>query len=180
MSIHEATLYGDLVRYLRDACATRIAELKGTSLEAERQNLDDLIRDWFFAPQDDLYGYTPQRVIRNEELGLRNTISAGHKHEIFFDDCPVCLEMRDLEEEGLGDGNGDEWGFGLAPDMTLLDEYDPEGWDERWRIEGERMEAHLAQMKAEAQELPFVGADDQELAAQVVRQRRLLDDDIPF
>jgi hypothetical protein len=42
------------------------------------------------------------------------------------------------------------------------------------------MEAHLAQMKAEAQELPFVGADDQELAAQVVRQRRLLDDDIPF
>ncbi|MBX7237481.1 MAG: hypothetical protein K1X65_24090 [Caldilineales bacterium] len=180
MSIHEATLYGDLVRFLRDACAGQLAGLKGTTVEVERQELDALIRAWFFTPQDDLYGFTPQRVIRNEELGLRNIISSAHKHELFFDDCPVCQEMRELEEEGLGDDDDGGWGFGLAPDTTLLDEYDPEGYDERWRIEDERMQAHLAQIKAEAQELPFTGADDPELALQVERARRLLNDDSPF
>lgn len=180
MSIHEATLYGYLVRYLRDACAAQLADCKGTPAEVERQKLDALIRAWFFTPQDDLYGFTPQRLIRNEELGLRNIISSGHKHEIFFDDCPLCQEMRELKEEGLGEGEAGEWEFGLAPDMTLLDDYDPEGYDERWRIEDERLQAHLAQIKAEAQELPFLGADDPELATEVEHARRLLNDSPPF
>lgn len=180
MSIHEATLYGDLVRYLRDACAAQLAGLKGTAAAAERQELDALIRTWFFAPQDDLYGYTPQRIIRNEELGLRNIIPAEHRHELSFDDCPICEEMSEFDEAEWGEEDDGGWGFGLAPDTTLLDEYDPEGYDEHWRIKGERMEARLAQMRAEARELPFVGADDPDLAEIVARSRKFFDDNILF
>ena len=77
MSIAEAALYGDLVKHLRDVCAQQLAELKGVSLAAERVALDEVIRAWFFTPQDELYGFTPQRVIRNEELGIANTIAGS-------------------------------------------------------------------------------------------------------
>lgn len=72
------------------------------------------------------------------------------------------------------------WSFGLAPDSSLLDEYDPEGYDERWRIEEERMEASQAARKAEAQTLPFAGADDPNLAHDIQQERAWLDGDFPF
>ncbi|NUQ39681.1 MAG: hypothetical protein HUU23_18215 [Caldilineales bacterium] len=182
MSIAEAALYGDLVQHLRDLCAQQLAQLKGVSVESERAALDEVIRAWFFAPQDDLYGLTPQRVIRNEELGIANTIPADRLGDLFEDDCPVCAAMRADAEAGLAtDPDHDHgWSFGLAPDFSLLDEYDPEGSDERWRIEEERMEASLAERKAEAQALPFVGADDPDLARDIRQKRAWLDEDIPF
>jgi hypothetical protein len=182
MSIAEAALYGDLVKHLRDVCAQQLAELKGVSLEAEHAALDEVIRAWFFTPQDELCGFTPQRVIRNEELGLANTVPADRLGDMFEDDCPICAEMRTAAEAGLAaDPEHDHgWSFGLAPDSSLLDEYDPEGSDERWRIEKERMQANQAARKAEAQTLPFTGADDPDLADDIHRERAWLDGDIPF
>lgn len=182
MSIAEAALYGDLVKYLRDACARQLASAKGTDAAAERAALDEVIRDWFFAPQDELYGLTPQRVIRNEELGLANTIPGDRLDEVFDDGCPLCAAMLEEAENGLAeDPHHDHgWSFGLAPDMSLLDEYDPEGYDERWRIEEERMAEDMAERQAEADVLPFIGADDPQIAAEIQRRRSWLDDDIPF
>lgn len=182
MSIAEASLYGDLVKHLRDVCAQQLAQLKGASLEAERAALDDIIRAWFFTPQDELYGYTPQRVIRNEELGIRNIIPNDRLGDMFEDDCPVCSAMRAEAKAGLAaDPNHDHgWAFDLAPDLSLLDEYDPEGSDERWRIEDERMEANRAKRQAEANAWPFFGADDPDLAREIQRERAWLDDDDLF
>ncbi|MCP4167433.1 MAG: hypothetical protein GY759_16310 [Chloroflexi bacterium] len=180
MTIHEATLYGDLVHYLRDTCATQIAELKGTAVEFERKTLDEVIRTWFFTPQDQLYGYTPQKVIRNEELGIENVIPADRLGDMFDHDCPICEAMKNDAEADITEGHSHGWGFGLAPDMSLLDGYDPEGWEERWRIEEERMETHRSEMKKEAEAFPLVGADDSETAQQVSQQQAFLDDDISF
>lgn len=182
MSIAEAALYGDLVKHLRDVCARQLAELKSTDVAAERAALDEIIRAWFFTPQDELYGYTPQRVIRNEELGIGNVIPGDRLGEIFEDDCPLCAAMRAEAEAGLAaDPNHDHgWAFGLAPDFSLLDEYDPEGADERWRIEDERMEADRAKRQAEAKAWPLFGADDPDLAHEIQRTRAWLDDDNLF
>jgi hypothetical protein len=182
MSIAEAALYGDLVKHLRDICAQQMAQLKGVSVESERAALDEAIRVWFFTPQEDLYGFTPQRVIRNEELGIANTIPGDRLGDLFEDDCPVCADMRAEAEASLAaDPNHEHgWAFGLAPDFSLLDEYDPEGSDERWRIEDERMQANQSVRRAEAQSLPFVGADDPDLAHDIQMKRAWLDDDIPF
>lgn len=182
MSIAEAALYGDLVKHLRDVCAQQMVELKGVSIESATATLDEVIRSWFFTPQDDLYGLTPQRVIRNEELDIGNVIPVDRLGEIFEDECPLCTAMQAEAEAGMAaDSHHDHgWCFHLAPDFSLLDEYDPEGYDERWRIEDERMEADRAARKAEAQALPFVGADDPDLARRIQRERAGLDDDFPF
>jgi hypothetical protein len=180
MSVHEATLYGDLVRYLRDVCGDQIAALKGTSAESERAALDEVIRAWFFAPQEELYGFTPQRVIRNEELGLQNTIPVEYLDEEFFDDCPICQAIRAGIEADVAAGHDHGYGFGLAPESSLLDEYDPEGDEERWRIEDERMAEFHAQCQQEAKQFPLSGADDPVIADEVARIQRNAVDDIPF
>lgn len=183
MSIAEAALYGDLVKHLRDVCAQQLAELKELSVEVEQAALDEVIRAWFFTPQDELYGFTPQRVIRNEELGFANTIPGDRLGDVFEDDdCPLCATLREEAEAAFATNPGHDhgWFFGLAPDFSLLDEYDPEGSDERWRIEEERMEATQAARKAEAQLLPFAGADDPDLARGIQRERAWLDDDFFF
>ena len=182
MSIAEAALYGDLVKHLRDVCAQQLAGLKGVGFESERAALDEAIRTWFFTPQDDLCGFTPQRVIRNEELNIRNTVPCDKLGDLFEDDCPVCAAMRTAGEADMAtDPDHDhDWAFNLAPDFSLLDEYDPEGSDERWRIEAERMEADRAARKAEARALPFVGADDPDLADAILQELAWLDDDSPF
>ena len=128
MTIAEAALYGDLVKYLRDKWATQAAELNETRFEDERATIDEMIRKWFFMPQDELHGLTPRQVIRNEEQGKPNVIPPDHRHELFDDDCPVCQAMRDDSDLGIGG----EWHFGIAPDLSLLDEYDPEGYAARW------------------------------------------------
>jgi hypothetical protein len=182
MAIAEAALYGDLVKHLRDVCAQRLASALGTSAEAESATLDDVIRAWFFTPQDDLCGYTPQRVIRNEELGIRNTIPGDRLGDLFEDDCPLCAVMRAEAEAGMAaDPDHDHgWAFGLAPDVSLLDEYDPEGYDERWRIEEERMQADRAARQVGANGLSFAGTDDPDLARETQRWRMSPDDDFLF
>jgi len=178
MSIHEAALYGELVKYLRDVCAKQLAELKGSDEDAERRLLDDVIRAWFFTPQDALYGFTPQRVIRNEQLDIPNIIPEDRLPDALGDDFPFDKEMREmLQAEGE---DVPPWWFGLAPDFTLLDEYDPEGVEERWRIEDERLAEELAEIKREAELFPPVGADDPDIAEQLNEDRKILDDDIPF
>ncbi len=178
MSIHEAALYGDLVKYLRDVCAKELAELKGVDVETEQKRLDEVIRTWFFTPQKSLYGYTPRRIIRNEELGIPNTIPEDRLPDALGEDYPFDKEMREMMEAA-----GEEvspWQFGLAPDITLLDEYDPEGGEERWRIEDERLAKQIAKMKQEAQLFPPTGADDPGIAEELNQSRRILDDDSPF
>lgn len=128
MTIAEAALYGDLVKYLRDKWAEQAAEFNESRIENERALIDEMIRAWFFASQDELHGLTPRQVIRNEEQGKPNVIPPDHRHEMFDDDCPVCQAMRDDSELGIGG----EWHFGIAPDLSLLDEYDPAGYEARW------------------------------------------------
>jgi len=156
MSIAEAALYGDLVKYLRDRWAEQAAQFNETTVDEERTHIDELIKAWFFAPQSELHSLTPREIIRNEELGRPNVVSHDHLDELFFDvpptdgdylDCRLCQMMR---EEALS-GEGGEWHFGLAPDLSLLDEYDPEGYEARWDEEERRMtEAEEARRTKEA------------------------------
>jgi hypothetical protein len=55
LSIQEAALCGDLVLYLRDRAADLLAR-EGRDLEGQKERLDRIIRNWFFAPQDRLHG----------------------------------------------------------------------------------------------------------------------------
>ena len=135
MSIAEAALYGDLVRYLRDQWAAEASQYNETSVQEEQERIDKLIKGWFFEPQKDLSGLTPRQIIRNEELDRPNVIPHDHLEDVFDDDCPLCQMMKDDALNGLGG----EWHFGLAPDHSLLDEYDPEGYDARWAEEDKKM-----------------------------------------
>ncbi len=44
MSIAEAALYGDLVKYLRDRWAEQAAQFNETSLAEEQKKIDELIK----------------------------------------------------------------------------------------------------------------------------------------
>ncbi len=80
MAYQECALYGNLVRYLWDRCAERLAELDPASeAETARAWLDDLIRDWFFTPQHDLYGDTRRDVIWREQKGEANGFLASSR-----------------------------------------------------------------------------------------------------
>jgi hypothetical protein len=135
MSIAEAALYGDLVRYLRDQWAGQASQFNETTVAEETARIDELIKEWFFAPQKELSGLTPRQIIRNEELDRPNVISHDHLEDVFDDDCPICQMMKD---EAFG-GDGNEWHFGLAPDRSLLDDYDPEGYEARWTEEDKKL-----------------------------------------
>ena len=113
-----------------------------------------------FTPQDELHGYTPQRIVRNDELGSRNPMPPEHMHRLYGGD--QHFQEFDQEMARMAEEEGEEhsWGFGLAPDMSLLDEYDPECYDERWRIDDERWEAKQAAEKVEAERYPLTGGDD--------------------
>lgn len=180
--IAEATLYGDLVRYLRDVCADQLAQLKGTTPESERQALDEVIRAWFFTPQDQLYGYTPQWVIRNEQMGLANVVSDEWLPEVLGEDYEGLMELTDGEEVDPNAAYPVDAhpgvAFGLAPDHTLLDDYDEEGYHRRWDYEEQKTEEVLAKYRAEAKALPLVGADDPEIADEVSRAQRMLNRDL--
>ena len=138
MAYQECALYGDLVRYLRDRCAVRLAELDPAfDAETGRAWLDALIRDWFFTPQPDLHGDAPRGVIWREQKGEPNVVPPDQMDDLFFDDCPVCQAMRD--EPGEWHWHYDDGGF------PLIAEYDPQGWDERWEAEHEAFERWRAE-----------------------------------
>lgn len=127
MCIQECALYGDLVRHLRDRCVEHIAELDPIGeKDAAKAWADQVIRDWFFTPQKDLYGDAPRDVIWREQKGEPNIVRKDHAHELFFDDCPVCQAMKELDLGGEWHWHYDDGGF------PLIAEYDLEGWDARW------------------------------------------------
>ena len=132
---HEAALYGMLVKHLRDRWAEEVAQFNESSLNLEQQRLDEIIRRWFFTPQDELSGLTPRHMIRDEEQGKPSVVPHDHLDDVFHDDCPVCQALKD---DTLADV---EWNIGLAPDMSLLDEYDDEGYNAKWGADAARPRA---------------------------------------
>lgn len=153
MSIQETALYGDLVVALRDHAAAQLAESSPT-LDAETTGarLDEFIRQWFFTPQAELYGSAPREVIWREQLGEGNPIPKAYAAEAYGDcDCPICQMMREeIESAETAEAHGHFWTY--CPDSCLLDRYDPQGSDERWRKELEEMQEWQAQRKSEQEE----------------------------
>ena len=133
MSIQEAALYGDLVLALRDYAAERLASMTPC------KDLDEFIRIWLFTPQEQLYGSSPRDVIWREQLGEGNPIPREYAAEAYSDcDCPICQMLREeIENAESDEAHGHCWVY--SPDSCLLDRYDPEGSDERWRREFESM-----------------------------------------
>jgi hypothetical protein len=139
-------LYGDLVLWLRDRAAGLLAEADPNStVEAETARLDELIRGWFFTPQDNLYGSAPREIIWREQLGEPNPIPKEYVDDaIGDDDCPLCQMMREeIESAETDHDHGYHWTY--CPDSCLLDMYDPEGSDERWQKEFADLEAWEAE-----------------------------------
>lgn len=141
MSVQEAALYGDLVLTLRDHAAEQLAGLSAEhDVDAARARLDEFIRTWFFTPQKELYGSAPRDIIWREQLGEPNPVPKEYAADLFGDGCPICQAMREeIENAESDEAHGHHWTY--CPDSCLLDRYDPEGSDERWRKEEERMEA---------------------------------------
>jgi hypothetical protein len=137
MSVQECALYGDLVLYLRDQAAEMIAKTEtGSDIGDIRQQLDALIRAWFFSPQDQLYGSAPRDVIWREQLNQGNPIPPEYaRHTAGGDcDCPLCQQMiEEIEDAGPESHSGWHWTY--CPESSLIDIYDPEGSDARWEQE---------------------------------------------
>lgn len=153
MSVQECALYGDLVLWLRDRAAELLAEAQGeaTTVEAETARLGELIRSWFFTPQEELYGSAPREVIWREQLGEPNPIPKEYVDDVIAgDDCPICQAMRE-EIESAEDDHEHGWHWTYCPDSCLLDIYDPEGSEERWDKEFARHEEWKAQREEERQ-----------------------------
>jgi len=148
MSAQECALYGDLVLWLRDRAAELLAEARGedTTFDDEADRLDGLIRDWFFAPQDELHGCAPRDIIWAEQMGKPNPIAKDRLDDFFFDDCPICQQMKEDVEaaETEGHDHGWQW-FHDDGGFPLIAQYDPEGWDERWAEDDARHEALKAE-----------------------------------
>lgn len=145
MSMQEAALYGDLVLYLRNKIAQLLVENKSEAdLEAAQQQLDDLIRGWFFSPQEELYGLTPKEVIWREQLNLGNPVPPEVARRVFDENCPICqgvLEESQAEEsiriehQVHSPAHQGDWQWHYAPETALIDLYDPEGSAARWEQE---------------------------------------------
>ena len=136
MSIQEAALYGDLALALRDHAAARLALASPTlDIENARAQLDEFIREWLFTPQEALYGSAPREIIWREQLGESNPIPREYAVEAYGDcDCPICQMLREeIESAESDEAHGHCWTY--APESSLIDRYDPEGSEERWRKE---------------------------------------------
>lgn len=136
MSIQEAALYGDLVLALRDHAAARLATASPIlDIENARAQFDEFIRTWLFTPQVTLYGSAPREIIWREQLGEGNPIPREYAAEAYSDcDCPICQMLREeIESAESDEAHGHCWTY--APESSLIDRYDPEGSEERWRKE---------------------------------------------
>jgi hypothetical protein len=129
LSIQEAALYGELVLYLRDHLAEMLAGEEG-SFEETLEQLDGIIRGWFFTPQDELHGCAPRDLIWAEQKGVPNPIHPERLDEFFVDDCPIC--QAEFEEVKVaikaGEALGWHWYYDSGSN-PLIARYDPEGWD---------------------------------------------------
>jgi hypothetical protein len=74
-------------------------------------------------------------VIWREKLGEGTPIPREYAAEAYGDcDCPICQMLREeIENAESDEAHGHCWVY--SPDSCLLDRYDPEGSDERWRRE---------------------------------------------
>jgi hypothetical protein len=149
VSVQEAALYGDLVLALRDYAAEQLAALTPEhDVDVTRTFLDEFIRTWFFTPQEKLYGSAPRQIIWREQLGEQNPLPKEYAADVFGDDCPICQAMREEIESAEDDeAHGHFWGY--TPETCLLDLYDPDGSEERWRKEFARMEAEEEQRRTQ-------------------------------
>ncbi len=149
MSAHQtAALYGKLVLWLRDEAARLLAEAEGASTtEDEKERLDGLIRSWFFDPQDELHGLAPRDIIWAEHKGEPNPVPADRLDD-FFDDCPICQQMKEDIEAADAEGHDHSWNWYYDDGgYPLIARYDPEGWDERWAEEDAKLEAWKAEQE---------------------------------
>ncbi len=132
MSIQEAALHGELVLYLRERLAERLAR-DGGEIEDALGWLDEMIRDWFFTPQRDLHGCAPRELIWAERRGEPNPVYPEHLGDLFTDDCPICQAESQRAGAALeaGEDPGWQWYYD-AGDWPLIARYDPEGWEAFW------------------------------------------------
>lgn len=130
VSVQECALYGDLVLYLRDRAAELLAQSKQTDVKTEQARLDEIIRDWFFAPQTDLHGLAPRDVIWAERQGQPNRVPDDQLDALFFDDCPICQAMRQDAEAAIDEGHDHGWHWTYDDGgYPLIAQYDPAGFD---------------------------------------------------
>ncbi|CAG0928870.1 hypothetical protein TFLX_01113 [Thermoflexales bacterium] len=127
-------LYQQLVRHVQQCAAEELAALRQTSVEAEYNHIDQIIRDWLFAPQRDLHGSAPREVMRREQLDEPNVLPPPSP-----DDDELTQELHEIEAL-LGGEERHHW-FVDDGGRSLLDEFDPEGQEEYLRILDERAAA---------------------------------------
>ena len=143
-------LYQQLVRHIQKCVAEELAKLRRTSVETEYERIDQIIRDWLFTPQRDLHGSSPHVVVRREELGEPNVLPPPSP-----DDDELIQELHEIEEL-LGGSERHHW---VVDDggLSLLDEFDPKGQDEYFRI----MDARAAARQREDDLLGAPPDDDE-------------------
>jgi len=126
-------LYQQLVRHVQKCAAEELAGLRQTSVSVEYEHIDQIIRDWLFAPQRDLHGSSPRDVMRREQLDEPNDLPPPSP-----DDEGWRQELHEIEE--LCGGERHHWCVDDGG-LSLLDEFDPEGQDEYFRIMDDRAAA---------------------------------------
>jgi hypothetical protein len=119
------------------------------NVKAEMERLDDLIRQWFFEPREDLHGCAPRDLIWAEQMDQPNPIHPERIAEFFEDDCPVCQSEYDDLKRALESGKdpGFHWHYDDGG-FPLIARYDPEGYDARWA----REDAALAKWKKQQED----------------------------
>ena len=130
-------LYQQLVRHIQKCAAEELVAVHETSMEAEYTRLNQIIHDWFFRPQRDLHGSSPRDVIRREQLDEPNVLPPPSP-----DDEEWIQELHEIEAL-LGGNERHHW-FVDDGGVSLLDEFDPEGQEEFFRILDERAAASQA------------------------------------
>jgi hypothetical protein len=123
-----------LLRHVQKCAAEDLAALRHTSVSIEYEHINQIIRDWLFTPQLDLYGSSPRDVMRREQLGEPNVLPPPSS-----DDDELVQELHEIEE--LFDENERHHWFVDDGGVSLLDEFDPEGSTEHFRFMDERVAA---------------------------------------
>ena len=93
-----------------------------------------------------------RRALSALALALTATLGVGVSSaaaEAYGDcDCPICQMMREeIENAESDEAPGHFWNY--FPDSCLLDRYDPEGSEERWRQELAEMQEWQVERQAE-------------------------------
>lgn len=126
MTLGEAALYGDLVKFVRDLAAEELAQLRETSFDDERELLDQAISDWFFTPQPaELLGLSPRDYIRCEQRGECPLVPREHLRDAVGSAVRAGIHQH-ARVLNLGFDDDGAWEFELAPEWMLIDEYDPD------------------------------------------------------